>query len=177
MMMSSLVQKSTSLFFLRLFLFGTIFVIPSGGFPVPLPLSGIDQIAVVEPHPSTRYRPSISWGRSASASRLFSASANSDIDSVDTSSQDESTEGYESSPQQPSFDDLGLCREAMSAIRSQPDWVLPTPIQQLVIPKLLVDDSESEHTRDVPSVWCEAPTGSGMYWSRIVIGRFASSML
>ena len=163
MMISSLVDKSTLLFFLRLFLFGTIFVIPSGGFPVQLPLSGIDRIAVVEHYSSTQYQPTISLVRSASATRIFSSSANSDGDSVDTGSQDESMEGYESSPQQPSFDDLGLCREAMSAIRSQPDWALPTPIQQLVIPKLLVDDSESEHSRNVPSVWCEAPTGSGKY--------------
>jgi hypothetical protein len=62
-----------------------------------------------------------------------------------------------------SFQDLGLNSEALSSIRAQQDWTIPTPIQQLVIPKLLdlaaeEDSSESSHA---DSVWCEAPTGSG----------------
>ena len=68
-----------------------------------------------------------------------------------------------------SFDELSLCQEAMSAIRSQPDWIVPTPIQQLVIPKLLIDNESSDdgykddgaQHKTSPSVWCEAPTGSG----------------
>jgi superfamily II DNA/RNA helicase len=81
----------------------------------------------------------------------------------------------------PSFDELGLCKEAISAIRSQPDWVIPTPIQQLIIPKIALPlqqplrrttgSKEEEVTTTTaistttlttaPSVWCEAPTGSG----------------
>lgn len=62
-----------------------------------------------------------------------------------------------------SFQDLGLNPEALTAIRAQQGWTTPTPIQQLVIPKLLdlaaeEDGSESSHA---DSVWCEAPTGSG----------------
>jgi superfamily II DNA/RNA helicase len=62
-----------------------------------------------------------------------------------------------------SFEDLGLSPEALNAIRAQPGgWTTPTPIQQLVIPKLLdlaAEEDRSELHAD--SVWCEAPTGSG----------------
>ncbi|CAB9529158.1 dependent RNA helicase [Seminavis robusta] len=51
------------------------------------------------------------------------------------------------------FQDLGLCRSAIDAIESQDRWYLPTPIQQLAIPKLLESHDEA--------FWCEAPTGSG----------------
>jgi ATP-dependent RNA helicase RhlE len=53
---------------------------------------------------------------------------------------------------EPSFSDLGLNPASMRAIQAS-DWEIPTPIQQLVIPKLLGSQSTS--------VWCEAPTGSG----------------
>lgn len=51
------------------------------------------------------------------------------------------------------FESLGLSRDVLSAVFSQPTWDIPTPIQRLAIPQLLDDD--------VTSVWCEAPTGSG----------------
>jgi ATP-dependent RNA helicase RhlE len=54
--------------------------------------------------------------------------------------------------EEPSFSDLGLNPAAMRAVKAA-DWEVPTPIQQLVIPKLLGSQSTS--------VWCEAPTGSG----------------
>lgn len=53
-----------------------------------------------------------------------------------------------------SFESLGLSREVLSSVWSQPgQWEVPTPIQRLAIPRLL-DDSTT-------SAWCEAPTGSG----------------
>ena len=52
------------------------------------------------------------------------------------------------------FESLGLSREVLSSIWSQPGrWEVPTPIQCLAIPRLL-DDSTT-------CAWCEAPTGSG----------------
>lgn len=52
------------------------------------------------------------------------------------------------------FESLGLSREVLSSIWSQPGrWEVPTPIQRLAIPRLL-DDSTT-------CAWCEAPTGSG----------------
>jgi ATP-dependent RNA helicase RhlE len=55
--------------------------------------------------------------------------------------------------QQSSFETLGLSKEILSAVRAQPGWKQPTPIQQLAIPEIL--------TSDRSSLWCEAPTGSG----------------
>jgi ATP-dependent RNA helicase RhlE len=63
-----------------------------------------------------------------------------------------------------SFQDLGLNPEALTAIRAQQGWTTPTPIQQLVIPKLLdlaAEEDSSESSSHADSVWCEAPTGSG----------------
>lgn len=74
-------------------------------------------------------------------------SAFSFLSSSTTSSQEEE----DSSPC--SFADLGLGPEALQAVQAQADWITPTAIQQLVIPKLLLQDSAS--------VWCQAPTGSG----------------
>lgn len=48
------------------------------------------------------------------------------------------------------FESLGLSREVLSSIWSQPGrWEVPTPIQRLAIPRLL-DDSTT-------CAWCEAP--------------------
>ena len=55
--------------------------------------------------------------------------------------------------QQSSFETLGLSKEILSAVRAQPGWKQPTPIQQLAIPEIL--------TSNRSSFWCEAPTGSG----------------
>jgi len=51
------------------------------------------------------------------------------------------------------FDSLGLSSDIMTAVRSQPDWQIPTPVQALAIPQILSDKSAS--------IWCESPTGSG----------------
>jgi ATP-dependent RNA helicase RhlE len=82
----------------------------------------------------------------------------------------------ESQEDELSFEDLGLCQEALSAVRSQPEWKRPTPIQQLVIPKLLQLQKQKQQSLEenfysqgdgnedditVDSVWCESPTGSG----------------
>ena len=52
-----------------------------------------------------------------------------------------------------SFETLGLSKEVLTAVRAQPGWKQPTPIQQLAIPEILSSDRTS--------FWCEAPTGSG----------------
>lgn len=51
------------------------------------------------------------------------------------------------------FESLGLSKEVLAAVRAQPGWKQPTPIQQLAIPEIL--------TSARTSFWCEAPTGSG----------------
>ncbi len=56
-----------------------------------------------------------------------------------------------------SFFDLGLNPQLLTAVKSQPGWNHPTPVQRLAIPKLLELDSNES----VDAVWCEAPTGSG----------------
>lgn len=67
-----------------------------------------------------------------------------------------------------SFADLGIHPSVLSAIRAQPNWIFPTPVQELAIPKLLQhlyvhdNDDESETSQlTTDAVWCEAPTGSG----------------
>jgi len=54
-----------------------------------------------------------------------------------------------------SFSDLGIDASVLDAIWARPDWVHPTPVQQLAIPRLLEGDDSSD------AFWCEAPTGSG----------------
>lgn len=61
-----------------------------------------------------------------------------------------STQDVGEQPQ--TFADLNLSDEILSAVRSQPRWQVPTPIQSLAVPQILASDS---------SIWCEAPTGSG----------------
>jgi ATP-dependent RNA helicase RhlE len=56
-----------------------------------------------------------------------------------------------------SFEDLGIDDAVLPAIRAQPGWHQPTPVQQLAIPKLLQNDS----VESPDAFWCEAPTGSG----------------
>lgn len=56
-----------------------------------------------------------------------------------------------------SFFDLGLNSQLLTAVKSQPGWEHPTPVQRLAIPKLL--ELSSKESTD--AVWCEAPTGSG----------------
>jgi superfamily II DNA/RNA helicase len=51
------------------------------------------------------------------------------------------------------FESLGLSQQVLSSVQSQPRWTYPTPIQRLVIPRLLDTSTDS--------IWCEAPTGSG----------------
>ena len=63
-----------------------------------------------------------------------------------------SSEGADEHPEPTTFDTLDLSDEILSAVRSQPLWRVPTPIQQLAVPQILSSDS---------SFWCEAPTGSG----------------
>mmetsp|Transcript_10574 Transcript_10574/g.16279 ORF Transcript_10574/g.16279 Transcript_10574/m.16279 type:complete len:701 (-) Transcript_10574:1337-3439(-) len=55
------------------------------------------------------------------------------------------------------FESLGLSYDSLQAVNSQPSWVVPTPVQQLAIPRLLADGKK----KDLESFWCEAPTGSG----------------
>ena len=77
-----------------------------------------------------------------------SAGANADEDTLSSSSSSSS-----SSSKASSFSDLGLNPQVLSAVHSFPDWRHPTPVQTLAIPQLLQMPN--------PSVWCEAPTGSG----------------
>ena len=59
----------------------------------------------------------------------------------------------------PSFSDLGIDDDVLNAIWSRPDWLYPTPVQQLAIPRLLEGDDRTNSSSD--AFWCEAPTGSG----------------
>ena len=62
------------------------------------------------------------------------------------------------------FASLGLTRQVLASIRAQPDWIHPTPIQQLAIPAILAkqDTNNDDGSTSPPaSFWCEAPTGSG----------------
>jgi len=61
------------------------------------------------------------------------------------------------------FTDLGLCPEALTAIEEQHRWYLPTPIQQLAIPRLLgaSNDESNDSTSTDAAFWCQSPTGSG----------------
>jgi superfamily II DNA/RNA helicase len=100
----------------------------------------------------------------------------SDVDDNDDDETDATT------PTTPvSFADLGIHPSVLSAIRAQPNWIYPTPVQELAIPILLQqlyvqDDDKSEtsrllqtattastddNKRRADAVWCEAPTGSG----------------
>jgi superfamily II DNA/RNA helicase len=54
----------------------------------------------------------------------------------------------------PSFSELGIHPSILNTIWSRSDWEIPTPVQQLAIPRLL-----DQGTTD--AFWCEAPTGSG----------------
>jgi superfamily II DNA/RNA helicase len=58
-----------------------------------------------------------------------------------------------------SFSDLGIEENVLEAIWSRPDWLHPTPVQQLAIPRLLEGDDRIDSSSD--AFWCEAPTGSG----------------
>ena len=68
-----------------------------------------------------------------------------------------------------SFADLGLSAQVLSAVKAQPGWDKPTPVQQMAIPRLLqlVTEETTDRTEEgdkegeVDAVWCEAPTGSG----------------
>jgi superfamily II DNA/RNA helicase len=65
-----------------------------------------------------------------------------------------------------SFEELGIDSAILPSIRAQPGWDVPTPVQQLAIPKLLLLDrtmiDESSSSSSPPDAfWCEAPTGSG----------------
>ena len=68
-----------------------------------------------------------------------------------------------------SFADLGLSAQVLSAVKAQPGWDKPTPVQQMAIPRLLqlVTEETADRTEEgdkegeVDAVWCEAPTGSG----------------
>jgi len=51
------------------------------------------------------------------------------------------------------FESLGLSSDILTAVRAQPGWEFPTPVQALAIPQILSDKSTS--------IWCESPTGSG----------------
>lgn len=53
----------------------------------------------------------------------------------------------------PTFGSLGLTEDVLSAVHAQPGWEVPTPIQEIAVPQILQDKSNS--------FWCEAPTGSG----------------
>jgi ATP-dependent RNA helicase RhlE len=67
--------------------------------------------------------------------------------------EDSAVEGEPDSGDLPAaFDSLGLSNEILSAVRSQPGWEIPTPVQCLAIPQILAGED---------TVWCEAPTGSG----------------
>jgi len=70
------------------------------------------------------------------------------ISSVSSTSTDRNDDGD-------SFSDLGINSSVLDAIWARPDWVHPTPVQQLAIPRLLEGDDSSD------AFWCEAPTGSG----------------
>ena len=81
-------------------------------------------------------------------------------------------------PDEASFDSLGLSPQAVQAIKSQADWIVPTPIQQMAIPQLLQSGTSSSEgddplsteqtTRHSHSVWCRAPTGSGKTGAYVV---------
>jgi len=68
------------------------------------------------------------------------------------------------------FSDLGLGSEIISAVKAQPGWVSPTPVQELAIPRL-IELASKEKEDVVDAVWCEAPTGSGK------TGAFGLSLL
>jgi superfamily II DNA/RNA helicase len=76
------------------------------------------------------------------------------------SSSTDQNDGDDDEIHAPSFSDLGIDDDVLNAIWSRPDWLHPTPVQQLAIPRLLEgDDSRTNSSSD--AFWCEAPTGSG----------------
>jgi superfamily II DNA/RNA helicase len=75
------------------------------------------------------------------------------------SSSTDQNEGDDDEINAPSFSDLGIDDDVLNAIWSRPDWLHPTPVQQLAIPRLLEGDERTNSSSD--AFWCEAPTGSG----------------
>jgi len=79
----------------------------------------------------------------------------------------------EESPSSYSFEELGLMPSVLTAVRSQNDWIVPTPVQRMVMSNILDrdnndkttdDDNDSEpssYSSPPDAVWVEAPTGSG----------------
>eukprot|EP00548_Thalassiothrix_antarctica_P014086 CAMPEP_0194171980 /NCGR_PEP_ID=MMETSP0154-20130528/6531_1 /TAXON_ID=1049557 /ORGANISM="Thalassiothrix antarctica, Strain L6-D1" /LENGTH=708 /DNA_ID=CAMNT_0038884513 /DNA_START=39 /DNA_END=2165 /DNA_ORIENTATION=- len=65
---------------------------------------------------------------------------------------DDEGEEEEQMPERPTFNSIGLSPEILSAVRAQPDWFFPTPVQALGIPQILSGPD---------FIWCESPTGSG----------------
>ena len=75
------------------------------------------------------------------------------------SSSTDQNDGDDDEINAPSFSDLGIDDDVLNAIWSRPDWLHPTPVQQLAIPRLLEGDDRTNSSSD--AFWCEAPTGSG----------------
>ena len=100
-----------------------------------------------------------------SPSRLIQLSSSSPTETTEPSESiedyDENNNSYETS-----FYDLGLESPILSAVKAQPGWDHPTPVQALAIPQLILPGGGDNNVVDnkeevVDAVWCEAPTGSG----------------
>jgi len=85
--------------------------------------------------------------------RLKKHVAFSDEDDIGRITEGDSEQQSLATPKKSSFETLGLSKDILTAVRAQPGWKQPTPIQQLAIPEILTSNRKS--------FWCEAPTGSG----------------